>query len=167
MPFTKKVRRRRRGEFIVEQTQDTALITTMLQKAVMSVPRVDQNGLCFLIAYWGDEPVGIAGLETYVDAALMGPFWVVSEMRRHGVGGRLLSALRLAAVSRGARMLYAALPTISLNYFARYGFAEIDRAELFEACRDATMLQQFGSDNSEGCRAVRVDLSWEGAVERD
>src|SRR5690349_12515133 len=117
MPATpRKVRRRRRGELTVEQTQDPTVITAILERAVMS-PAVGESADCFLVAYWGDEPVGITGFDTDVDAALMGPFLVVPKMRSHGVGARLVGALRLAALTRGARRLYAAVPTTSVDYF--------------------------------------------------
>ena len=167
MPVTpKKVHRRRRGELTIEQTQDPALITTILRNAVMTVPEVERSDECFLVAYWGDEPVGIAGLETNVDSALMGPFFVLDSMRRHGVGARLVTALRLAALSRGARRLYAAVPTRSVDYFARFGFAEVNPAELIEACPDGLVVRQSLFDKTPQCRAVRVDLSWESVVER-
>ncbi|MBV8774290.1 MAG: GNAT family N-acetyltransferase [Deltaproteobacteria bacterium] len=165
-PTPKKVHRRRCGELTVEQAHDTALIAAMLDTADMGVSGPDQSARCFLIAYSGDEPVGIAGLETDVDAALMGPFFVVSEMRRQGVGARLISALRLAALSRGARTLYAAVPVTFVDYFARLGFAEINTAEVFRACRDCSLLQQIRGDNRLACRALRADLSWESVVER-
>lgn len=165
-PTPKKVRRRRRGELIVEQTQDTALITAMLDTASMTVSGLHPSAGCFLIAYWGDEPVGIVGLDTDVDAALMGPFFVVSQMRRQGVGARLLSALRLAALSRGARALYAAVPITSVDYFTRFGFVDINTAELFGACSTTSLLQQVRFDNRPQCRALRVNLSWESVVER-
>jgi N-acetylglutamate synthase-like GNAT family acetyltransferase len=166
MPATpSKVRRRRRGELTVEQTQDPTVITAILERAVMS-PAVGESADCFLVAYWGDEPVGITGFDTDVDAALMGPFFVVPQMRSHGVGARLVGALRLAALTRGARRLYAAVPTTSVDYFARFGFTQIDPAELLQAWENKSMLQQLEFDKLAGCRALRADLSWESVVER-
>ena len=124
----------------MEQTHDPALITAMLHRAVTAASGLGQSAECFLIAYLGDDPVGIAGLETEVDAALMLPLFVVENMRRHGVGASLISAVRLAAHTRGARTLYAAVPTTSVGYFARFGFEETNLAELFKAFGHASTL---------------------------
>jgi N-acetylglutamate synthase-like GNAT family acetyltransferase len=168
MPATPtKIRRRRRsGELTVEQTHDPALISAMLHRAVVTVPVIDQSVECFLIAYLGDIPVGIAGLVTEVDAALIGVFFVVENMRGHGIGARLIPALRLAAHTRGARTLYAVVPSKSVDYFARFGFAETTLAEPIKMFGHALMRQQIQFANLQECRAVRIDLSRDGLVER-
>jgi N-acetylglutamate synthase-like GNAT family acetyltransferase len=162
----RKIHRRRSGELSVEQTHDRAVITAMLDRAVTAVRGLGQTAECFLIAYLGDEPVGIAGLETEVDAALMLPLFVAENMRCHGVGTCLLAAVRLAAHTRGARTLYTAVPTTSFGFFARFGFEETGPAELFKAFGHASMLQQMHLDNLAGFTAVRMDLSGYGLVER-
>src|SRR5215831_18519338 len=95
----KKIRRRRpAGEVSVEQTHDRAVIAAMLERTRFTMP-ADLTGSpqCFLVAYLGDAPVGIAGLETRVDAALMRPLLVLETMRRRRIGASLVRAVRVAA----------------------------------------------------------------------
>src|SRR5262249_46414843 len=121
---------------------------------------------CFLIAYSGNNPVGIAGVTTEVDAALMGPFFVAENMRYHAVGARLVSAVRLAAHTRGARTLYAAIPATSVDYFARFGFAETNPAELLRAFAHPAIVEQIKFGHSRACAAVRIDISRDSTVSR-
>jgi N-acetylglutamate synthase-like GNAT family acetyltransferase len=168
MRAPKKIRRLRPpGELTVEQTHDAALIAAMLTRAVMILPAdVTDTAECFLIAYLGDDPVGIAGLETEVDAALIRPLFVVEKMRRRGVGACLVAAVRLAARTRGARTLYATVPPDGVNYFARFGFAETGMDDLIRAFGEASSLPQTRLDNLPACHVVRLDLSRDGLVER-
>lgn len=168
MPATpRKIRRRRpSGEVTVEQTHDAALIAAMLDRAVTTAPaNAADSGECFLIAYLDDAPIGIAGVETEVDAALMRPFFVDEKMRQRGVGACLASAARRAAHTRGARTLYAIAPATLVDYFARLGFTETSLAEFDEVFGHASMLQRMRLDLA-ACRPVRLDLSRDGLVER-
>jgi len=157
----RKIRRRRpSGEIMIEQTHDAAVIEAMLKKAASRMHA--ERGECFLIAYWGDEPIGIAGLETEVDAALMCPLFVVENMRQRGVGACLVSAVRRAADTRGARTLYAIVPAALIDFFTRLGFDETACAELDEAFGQPSMLQWMGPNVA----ACRLDISHDGLIER-
>jgi len=169
MPATlKKIRRRRpRGEVSIEQTHDQAVIAAMLDRAGAAVP-IDliDSGECFLMAYLGDDPVGIAGLETEVDAALMYSLFVLEAMRRRGVGASLLQAVRVAAHTRGARTLYAMAPAGFVGYFVRFGFAETGFAELVKTLGQVSMLRWTRSGDVPECAVVRLDISRDGLIER-
>jgi N-acetylglutamate synthase-like GNAT family acetyltransferase len=161
-----KIRRHRAtGELTVEQTQDLSAIIAMLQHAGMSGD-VSANAGCFLMAYWGNDPVGIVGLETRVDAALMHPLFVLETMRRHGIGASLVRAVRVAAHTRGARMLYATIPSTSMDYFARFGFIEVGFAQIVRAFGDTSKLQRTRLGDTPECRAIHLDISRDGLIER-
>lgn len=164
----KKIRRRRpQGEVTIEQVHAPAVIAAMLDKAGTAAPGDFSSGAgCFLMAYLGDDPVGIAGLETEVDAALMRPLFVLETMRRRGVGASLVRAARLAAHARGVRTLYASAPAAFIEYLMRIGFTEADFAELVETFGQVTMLswEALGSVSEWG--AVRLDISRDGLIER-
>jgi N-acetylglutamate synthase-like GNAT family acetyltransferase len=164
----KKIHRRRpRGEVSVEQVHDPAVIAAMLDMAGTTAPADFSNGTeCFLMAYWGDDPVGIAGLETEVDAALMRPLFVLETMRRRGVGASLVRAVRVAAHARGARTLYAMAPATFVDYFMRFGFAEAGFAELVKTFGQVSMLRWIRSDDVSECGVVRLDISRYGLIER-
>jgi hypothetical protein len=60
----RKIRRRHQaGQLTVEQTHDATLIAAMLQRAGVTTP-ADFSSNCFLVAYIGDDPIGIAALES-------------------------------------------------------------------------------------------------------
>lgn len=159
-------RRRQTGEVSIEQTQDPLLIGAMLQRAEASLgTRVAENGDCFLIAYVGEKPVGIAGLQTEVDAALMDPIFVVEEVRQRAIGLRLVHSVRRAAHVRGAQNLYTLVPPALADYFVRLGFTEATRAELHQSFGQASKLHLDGFD-LEKCCALRLDLSQEGIIVR-
>jgi GNAT superfamily N-acetyltransferase len=164
----KKIRRQRpRGEVSVEQTHDLALIAVMLDRAGVPVS-IDFTGSagCFLIAYLGDDPVGIAGLATEVDAAIISPFFVLETMRRRGIGASLMRAVRTAAHARGARTLYATAPSVFARCFTRFGFVETGFSELVKALGQKSTRQWARPDDvSEWC-AVRLDISRDGLIER-
>ncbi len=163
----KKIRRRRAaGEIGVEQTQDTAAVATMLQRAGMTAAGSTHSGGCFLMAYCGDDPVGIAGLETEVDAALMRPLFVLELMRRRGAGAALVNAARVAAHTRGARMLYAIGPTMVGDYLARFGFSEVAFAELATVFGDLSPMNSAWPDDLPRCCALCLDISHDGLIER-
>jgi N-acetylglutamate synthase-like GNAT family acetyltransferase len=164
----KKIRRRRpHGEVSVEQVHDPAIIAAMLDRAGTAAPADFNDGAeCFLMAYWGDDPVGIAGLETEVDTALMRPLFVLEAMRRRGVGTSLVRAVQVAAHTRGARTLYAAAPATSVDYFMRFGFAKAGFAELVKTFGQVSMLRWIRSDEVSGCGVVRLDISRYGLIER-
>ena len=93
------------------------------------------------MAYLGDDPAGIVGLKTQVDAALMRPLFVLEATRRRGVGACLVRAARMAARTRGARTLYATASASSVDYFARLGFADIGFSELVMIFGEPSMLE--------------------------
>jgi N-acetylglutamate synthase-like GNAT family acetyltransferase len=164
----KKIRRRRpRGEVSVEQTHDLPVIAAMLDRAGMAVPiDLTDSGECFLMAYLGDDPVGIAGLETKIDTALMHSLFVLRTMRRRGIGAALLQAVRVAAHTRGVRTLYAMAPAGFISYFVRFGFAETGFAELAKTFGQVSMLRWTRSDDVPECGVVRLDISRDGLIER-
>jgi GNAT superfamily N-acetyltransferase len=164
----KKIRRRRsHGEISVEQTHDSALVAAMLDMAGMpaSIDFIGSAG-CFLIAYLGDVPAGIAGLETEVDAAIIRPFYVLETMRRRGIGALLMRAVRMAAHARGARILYTAAPAVFAGCFTRLGFAESGMSELVKAFGQDPMRRWTKPDDESEWRVVLLDISRDGLIER-
>ena len=169
MPATpKKIRRRRPpGEVSVEQTHDRAVIAAMLDKVGAPMPiNLTDSGECFLMAYLGDHPVGIAGFETEVDAALMHLLFVLETMRRRRVGASLLQAARVAAHTRGARTLYAMAPARYVGYFVRSGFTETGFAELAKTFSQVSIFRWTRPEDVPKCGVVRLDISRDGLIER-
>ncbi len=164
----KKIRRQRpRVGVSVEQMHDPAVIAVMLDRARMpaSVDFTSSAG-CFLIAYMGDDPVGIAGLETEVDNAVICPLFVLDTMRRRRIGASLVRAVRAAAHARGARMLYATAPSVLVGYFRHFGFVEVGFSELVKVFGHVPTRRWTMPDDVSECCALRLDISRDGLIER-
>src|SRR5260370_40620111 len=115
-------RQRVEGELVVEQTRDLGGVAAMLTAAGMTTEGITWPAGCYLMAYLGRELVGVVGIETKVDAALMRSLVVVERMRRRGVGKALVEAARAAAHTRGARRLYCLADGAANDYLKRLGF---------------------------------------------
>ena len=100
------IRKHRAGELVVEQTRDLALVRAMLERGGMTTEGIEWPAACYIVAYLGDDAVGVIGVEPKIDAALIRSLFVNESMRRRGIGGALLAAARKAAHTRGARHLY-------------------------------------------------------------
>jgi N-acetylglutamate synthase-like GNAT family acetyltransferase len=164
----RKIRRVRPSDQVsVEQTHDVTAVAMMFAQAGTTM-RLDltDSSACFLMSYLGDEPVGIAELETEVDAALVRSLFVTETMRRRGVGTALIEGARLAARARGARTLYAVAPPTAVGYFARFGFSEVDRARMSKAFSSLSTHAEAPPNEESECRAIRLDISRDGLIER-
>jgi len=80
------------------------------------------------VAAAADRVVGCVGLELHPPAALLRSLAVVPERRGRRVGSSLLARALLEARRRGAREVYL-LTTGAADYFARYGFRPVPRAQ--------------------------------------
>lgn len=163
----KKIRRTRApGELAIVQTGDRELIARLLAKA--GVARAsDAPGACFVAAYAGDEAVGVAGVDSKVDAAMITAFWVREPMRGRGIGAALLAAARLAAHTRGARRLYAIADEPAGGWLVRRGFAAEPAAAIVAAMAGAAsagaMIEKIATA---GWSGFALDISRDGIIER-
>jgi GNAT superfamily N-acetyltransferase len=162
----KKIRRRRvEGEIVVEQTRDLAPVIAVVERCGANVDRITPAG-CYLIAYSGDEAVGVVGVETVVDAGLVSLLMVIEPMRRRGIGAALVAAARKAAHTRGARQLFAMASDSS--YLPRFGFTAISTSELSDAMGEKTPPDLSGHAPGESVRwmAFSLDISQDGVILR-
>jgi amino-acid N-acetyltransferase len=82
-----------------------------------------------LVARSDGAVVGSAALELYGAAALLRSVAVASDLRGHGLGARLTEAALDLARARGVRTVYL-LTTTAADFFPRFGFNRIDRAQV-------------------------------------
>src|SRR5216684_985431 len=148
-------RQRVEGELVVEQTRDLGGVAAMLTVAGMTIEGIRWPAGCYLMAYLGREPVGVVGIETKVDAALMRSLVVIEPMRRRGVGKALVEAARAAAHTRGARRLYCLADGAANDYLKRLGFKPSSIDNL-----------RTGPDKTSQRRALCLDISHDGVVIR-
>ena len=161
-------RRRVEGELVVEQTRDLGGVAAMLTAAGMTTEGITWPAGCYLMAYLGREPVGVVGIETKVDAALMRSLVVVERMRRRGVGKALVEAARAAAHTRGARRLYCLADGAANDYLKRLGFEPASIGEVQTVLVGTFMVDNLRTrpDKTSHCHALCLDISRDGVVIR-
>jgi N-acetylglutamate synthase-like GNAT family acetyltransferase len=100
------LRKKQEGKLIIEQTRDLETVRAMLSRAGLLTEGIEWPAACYLVAYFGTQPVGLVGIEPSLDAALIRCVYVIDAMRGRGIGADLVTAGRKAAHTRGARSLY-------------------------------------------------------------
>lgn len=161
-------RQRVEGELVVEQTRDLGGVATMLTAAGMTTEGITWPAGCYLMAYLGREPVGVVGIETKVDAALMRSLVVIEPMRRRGVGKALVEAARAAAHTRGARRLYCFADGAANDYLKRFGFKPASIGEVQTVLAGTFMVDNLRTrpDKISQCHSLCLDISHDGVVIR-
>jgi len=166
----KKIRRHRAaGVLSVEQARDLGQVEQMLSAAGMFAGGLRAPGGCYLMAYLGDDVVGVIGIEARVDAAHLRSLLVAGPMRRRGIGAALFAAARTAAHTRGARTLYVlALDSDAARYFARFGFTPAPPASLIAALGGTFLVDYLGQSADELARQqiMSLDISNDGVILR-
>jgi N-acetylglutamate synthase-like GNAT family acetyltransferase len=161
------LKKHRPGELAIEQTRDLDLVRAMLERAAMLTGGLDAPSSCYLIAYIGDEPVGLVGIEPRLDAALIRSLYVADAMRSQGIGAKLVTAARKAAHTRGARHLYL-FSTDAGEFFRRLGFEKVPAEETIKAMRGAPQAEYYRAHPDElACEVTwHLDISQDGVIER-
>lgn len=164
----KKVSKKRRsGELLIAQTRDLARVREMLSGAAMLTAGIEWPPACYLIAFFGEEPVGVVGIEPKLDAALIRSLYVAAPMRRRGIGAALVAAARKAAHTRGARHLYLFTEDAG-GFFLRLGFEPAAVANTMDALAGAPQVEFYRAHPEEfGCHAAfHLDISADGLIQR-
>jgi N-acetylglutamate synthase-like GNAT family acetyltransferase len=161
------LRKHRPGELVIEQTRDLVPVRELLASAAMMTDGIEWPAACYLLAYHGDEPVGVIGVEAKIDAALIRSLYVKPAMRQRGIGAGLLAAARKAAHTRGARHLYL-FSTEAGSFFARLGFVLTDVANIVAALSGVPQVEYYRARPDELAREVgyHLDISGDGVIER-
>ncbi len=155
------------GELAIEQTRDTARVAAMLESAGMMTHGTDWPPACYIGAFFGDELVGMVGIEPRLDAALIRSLYVAETMRKRGIGGQLMAAARKAAHTRGARHLYL-FSTDAGGFFRRFGFEQVPVTAVVDALAGAPQIEYYRGRPDELARVVafHLDISEDGVIRR-
>jgi N-acetylglutamate synthase-like GNAT family acetyltransferase len=161
------IRKHRAGELIIEQTRDLGRVRAMLADAGMMTEGIEWPASCYILAYVGDEAVGVIGVEPKIDAALIRSLYVAESMRRRGIGAALLAAARKAAHTRGARHLYL-FGVDGGGFFERHGFTVVSVDDVVVAVSGVPQVECFRAQPAELARQVgyHLDISGDGVIER-
>jgi len=160
-------RRRAEGTLVIEQAASRDPVRAMLAAADMATDGIESPAACYLIAWLGDQPAGVIGIETRLDAALLRSLIVTEPMRRRGIGAELIAAARKAAHTRGARTLYAFSSGAS-EYLGRRGFEPAPIDDLIEALSGVPQVEYYRARPAELAhqKAWRLDISKDGVIIR-
>jgi len=161
------LRKHRPGELVIEQTRDLVRVREMIAGAGMMTEGIEWPAACYILAYNGDEAIGVVGIEARIDAALIRSLYVKPVMRRRGIGAGLLTAARKAAHTRGARHLYL-FSTDAGSFFERQGFEPAEVADVIAALSGVPQVEHYRARPDELAREVayHLDISGDGVIER-
>jgi arsenate reductase len=115
---------------------DLDAVRALLSRLHLPADDVGGSKQTFIVARTGDELVGCVGLERYGDDALLRSLAVTPRMQGSGVGKALYAKAVSEAGKSGTHALYL-LTTTAAPFFAKAGFARIDRAEVPLALRES------------------------------
>ncbi len=161
------LRKRRPGELVIEQTNDSAIVRGLLERAAICVGGIDWPAACHLAAFIDEETVGAATVECMIDAAVLRAIYV-SELRRgKAVGAKLLSAARKAAHTRGARTLFA-IERQERGFFSHQGFERVAMEELVRGVEGTPTADLLAAHPQAiaGMFAFKLDISADGMIQR-
>lgn len=161
------LRKHRPGELVIEQTRDLVRVREILASAAMMTDGIEWPAACYILAYNGDEPIGVVGVEAKIDAALIRSLYVKPSMRQRGIGAALLAAARKAAQTRGARHLYL-FSTEAGSFFERQGFVLTDVTNIVAALSGVPQVEYYRARPADLAREVgyHLDISGDGVIER-
>src|SRR5437667_4609199 len=126
-------------------------IATSLATADLPLAGAEAHLSDFFLAYRHDALIGSAGLERYDDTALLRSVAVDSTERGHSLGQALVQQVLTYAASSGVHQVVL-LTTTAADFFLRFGFQPISRAE-FPLAAQASMEFQ------EACSASATAMS--------
>ena len=139
---------------------DRPAVERLLRDAGLPLDGVADAFAGYLVAEANGGVVGAIGLERHGGYALLRSAVVAAEWRGRGLGVRLTEAALAEARRGGARAVYL-LTTTAAEFFPRFGFAAIDRAEVPPAVRRSAEFQGACPDT-----AVVMQLDLAAPVER-
>jgi N-acetylglutamate synthase-like GNAT family acetyltransferase len=123
------------------RTGDLPAIVALLEASALPVAGVQAHVPTMLVARAPrGEIVGCAAVEVYGRAGLLRSVAVAPERRGEGLGQRLTAAALDLARQRGVQDLYL-LTTTAGDFFPRFGFAPITRAQMDPALESSEELR--------------------------
>ena len=119
---------------------DLAAVEQLLAASGLPLEGVEENFGDFIVAEEADAIAGVIGIERYGDAALLRSAAVSPDARGNGLGRKLVQELLERASTRGIRDIYL-LTTTAQEYFPRFGFTRLTRAQVPESVRASREFQ--------------------------
>jgi amino-acid N-acetyltransferase len=130
---------------------DWPKIAALLATADLPLDGAEAHLSDFFLAFREDVLIGTAGLERYGDTALLRSVAVASTERGHRLGKALVQQVLAYAASLEVRQVVL-LTTTAADFFLRFGFQPISRAEF-------PMTAQASVEFQEVCLATATGMS--------
>jgi amino-acid N-acetyltransferase len=119
---------------------DLPEIVALLKASALPIAGLERHIKTTLVARDNGQIVACAAVEIYGAAGLLRSVAVAAERRGEGLGQQLTAAALELARERGVRDVYL-LTTTAGDFFPRFGFVAIPRAELDPALGQSEELQ--------------------------
>jgi amino-acid N-acetyltransferase len=130
---------------------DWPKIAALLAKVDLPLAGAEDHLCDFFLAFRDDVLIGTAGLERYGEIALLRSVVVASTERGHSLGKTLVQRVLAHAASLEVRQVVL-LTTTAANFFLRFGFQPISRAEF-------PLTAQASAEFQEACSATATGMS--------
>jgi len=136
-------------------SNDLPAILGLIERSGLPQDGLADHMAAALVARDGDRVVGSAALEMYGASALLRSVAVDASLRGQGLGRRLTQAALDLARQRGVTGVYLLTETAA-EFFPRFGFQRIERAEVPSAVRTSV---EFTSACPTSALVMRTELS--------
>ncbi len=121
----------------IQQASDIESIVALLISQNLPVEDLPETLDSFLVARTNDQLVGVVGIETYGDFALLRSLAVHPEFRGQGIADQLVRNIEKHASSKGLKEIYLLTETAP-EYFDRKGYQRITRSGFPEAVQQSS-----------------------------
>jgi len=135
------------GGLRVAVAGDHAAVAGLLREAELPLDGLSATLEHFVVEEQDGEVMAAAGLELYGPDALLRSVVVAADHRGSGAGSRLVEAARRLARDLGVRGVYL-LTDSADRFFARHGFAIIDRSEVPASIRSSVEFASVCPDSA-------------------
>ena len=128
-----------KADVVIRPATANDLTTATAWLASAGLPTADLTAAhmrSFLLAFHNDGPVGMIGLESYVECGLLRSLFVDDASRGLGLGAKLVAALEAKANDAGMHELW--LLTIDADpFFARHDYQVMQRGDAPTAVKNS------------------------------
>jgi amino-acid N-acetyltransferase len=120
--------------------RDLPQIRALLERLHLPLAGVEAHLPTMLVAREGEQIVGTAALELYVDGVLLRSVAVEPRYQGRQLGHQLTAAALQLATAHGANAAFL-LTTTAERFFPKFGFEQIDREQVPSSVRESVEFQ--------------------------
>lgn len=118
------------------QSTDLSAVQALLKSYQLPLDDLEKHLATAVVAEDDGRLVATAALEVYGSEALLRSVAVAENQRRTGLGGQIVQAILELAHQQGISEVYLLTETAA-DYFPRFGFQPITRAEVAETVQQS------------------------------